>query len=61
MPPNNLERIIRFVQSHPGFYAGHTNEHVVIAVGWVNSATGECGIDYETASTIQAARSILGY
>jgi hypothetical protein len=56
----NLERVVAFVKMHPGFYVGHTDEHVVIAVEWVDR-DGNRGTDYETASTIQAARDILGY
>lgn len=56
-----IDRVVRFVKNHPGFYAGHTEDHVVIAVEWVNVETNERGTDYETASTIQEARDILGY
>jgi hypothetical protein len=56
----DIDRVVAFVQSHPGFYAGHTNEHVIIAVEWIDRDGGR-GVDYELAPTIQAARNILGY
>jgi hypothetical protein len=57
---NVIDRVVAFVKSHPGFYVDHTAEHVVIAINW-SDRDGNRGTDYETASTIQAARDILGY
>ncbi len=56
----NIDRVVAFVKQHPGFYAGHTDEHVVIQVEWL-MPDGSLETHYETASTIQAARNILGY
>lgn len=56
-----IERVARFVGSHPGFYAGHNGRGVVIQVESVQVDTGEQWTEYCSVWSIRGARDVLGY
>lgn len=56
---NEVDRIAKFVRSHPGFYVSHDDRGVVAQVDCVD-AEGEYR-EYATLTTMQAARDWLGY
>lgn len=57
---SQIDKVARFVQTHPGFYVSHDERIVTIAVG-VIERNGLAWTQYFTASTMKEARDVLGY
>jgi len=56
-----IERVARFVQSHPGFYVSHNARGVTLQIEMVQVSTGEQWTEYQTVWSIVGAREALGY
>jgi hypothetical protein len=55
------DKLVAWIKSHPGFYVSHDADSVTLQIEWINTITGERGIDYEIVHNITEARTALGY
>lgn len=50
-----IERVARFVQSHPGFYVSHNERGVTLQIEAVQVSTGERWTEYQTVWSVAPA------
>ena len=55
-----IQRVVQFVQSHPGFYCSHDDHGVVLQIEAVDRS-GDRWTEYMSVWSIAGAREALGY
>jgi hypothetical protein len=56
-----IERVARFIQSHPGFYVSHNERGATLQIEVVQLNTGARWTEFQTVWSVRGAREALGY